>query len=165
MKKQMQIAVMVAVMVGAALVSGCATGMTERRTALEWQRRGYTINERNPDMLQLDITPEKRLALAKQGVTIDDPLKTSKNEAAWISHPIQMALDWAWDYVVLPVAGTGAAVYGGSKLMSAGGGGNSQSTNYTANNGGQINVNHGPGQANQAGPSTTSTSSTTGAGQ
>jgi hypothetical protein len=134
--------------------------MVERKTSTEYVQRGFTRSDRNPDMLIEDLpTPAEQ---ARVGIKINKPLTLSINDAAWTSHPIQMFLASAYDYVVLPVAGTGAAAWGGSKLMNGGGNTKNTTTTISADHGGQVNVNHGPGTANQAGPSTTSTSSTTG---
>ena len=107
------------------IVAGCATKMTEMSTAAEYCQRGYTRSDRNPDML---ILPSPTAAEQKQaGIVIGTPLVLSINDAAWTSHPIKMALSWAWDYVALPVAGTGLAAYGVSRAWSSGGGGSNSS--------------------------------------
>ena len=138
-------------------LSGCAVPMVERKTAREYELRGFERSDRNPEMLIQELPTDA--VMAKVGIVVK-PVKLSINDAAWTSHGVQMFFATVWDYVVLPVAGTGAAVWGGSKLMSAGGGDRTKSTTISANNGGQVNINNGTGSANQAGPAVTTTSTT-----
>ena len=144
----------------AVLGSGCLlTDMVENRTRNELQQQGWQVSPRNPDVYEfVKFTPAEQL---KAGVAPAN-VRYAITQAAGDLHPWLYGGAKVVDYGVLPIAG-GLLTYQGYKTMSGGNSGDrTKTTTITANNGGQVNINNGPGTANQAGPSTTSTSSTTG---
>lgn len=139
-----------------ALASGCAVPAVENMARNKLRAQGWEVSPRNADVMEfVKFTPAEQL---KAGVT---PItsRLAITEAANDLFPWLYKFAKLYDYGVLPV-GAGLATYGGYKAMSGGGSGNSSSVTINASNGGQVNINHGPGSANQSGPSTTSTSTT-----
>lgn len=147
---------------GLCLVSGCVTNeLVENRTVNEQRIKGWERSDRNPDVLEF-----VRFTKAQQAKAVgeDAPLavRMSVSEATWNAHPIWYTISHLIDYGVLPIAG-GLASYKGYQAMT-GGGGNSSSTTVYADHGGQVNYNTGNGRPNQAGPATTTTTSTSSTG-
>ncbi|MCX6996512.1 MAG: hypothetical protein NTV49_05380 [Kiritimatiellaeota bacterium] len=145
-----------------AMGMGCASPMVERRTAREYEARGFERSDRNPDMLIQAMPPQG--ALDKAGLGAAKPVKLSIKNAAWSSHPILYFASLAWDYVVLPVGGTALAVVSAQQLMGSQGD-ESHTTTITTGNNSPVIVHSGDGAPRISNPNNPTTISTTTGGE